>query len=131
MPDATAVANAEHIAAFGVQNAQGVLTGGLAPDAAVTVKSIASGNWSNPAIWSTGAVPHALDNVLVSASTIVTVDGDESTAGALRTLRVDGKLTFNPHVNTTLLVDTVLVEDSGVFDVGSPTDPNDPTSGPI
>ena len=57
MLDATAVANAEHIAVFGVADAQGVVTGGLVPDSAVTVKSIASGNWSNPAIWSTGTVP--------------------------------------------------------------------------
>src|SRR5207237_139887 len=69
VPDATAVANAEHIAAFGVADANGVVTGGLVPDSALTVKSIASGSWSNPAIWSTGAVPHSLDNVLVTAST--------------------------------------------------------------
>lgn len=131
MLDATAVANAEHIAVFGVADAQGVVTGGLVPDSAVTVKSIASGNWSNPAIWNTGMVPHGLDNVLVTASTVVTVDGDESTYGALKTIRVDGKLTFNPHANTTLLVDTIIVNDTGVYDMGTPTDPNDPSSGPI
>src|SRR5437879_4361347 len=59
MLDATAVANAEHLAVFGVVDANGVVTGGLVPDAAVTVKSIASGNWSSPAVWSTGNVPSA------------------------------------------------------------------------
>lgn len=129
--DATAVANAEHIAAFGVEDVNGVVTGGLVPDSAVTVKSIANGNWSDPSIWSTGKVPHSLDNVQVTANTIVTVDGDESPFGALRTIRVDGKLTFDPHKSTTLLVDTIVVEDTGVFDMGSPADPSDPTSGPI
>ncbi len=131
VPDATAVANAEHIAVFGVADANGVVTGGLVPDSAVTVRSVACGNWSDPTVWSTGTVPHALDNVLVSAGTAVTVDGDESGSGALRTIRVDGTLAFNPHANTTLLVDTIIVEDTGVFDMGSPADPSDPTSGPI
>jgi hypothetical protein len=131
MLDATAVANAEHIAVFGVEDANGVITGGLAPDSAVTVRSIASGNWSNPAIWSTGMVPHNLDNAVVSANTVVTVDGDESVFGAPRTIRVDGRLTFSQHVNTTLLVDTLLVEDGAELDVGSPSDPNDLYSGPI
>ncbi|MDB5391085.1 MAG: hypothetical protein JWM11_6731, partial [Planctomycetaceae bacterium] len=129
--DATAVANAEHIAAFGITDGSGVVTGGLAPDSSITIRSIANGNWSNPSIWSTGTVPHALDNVLVSANTAVTVDGDESGFGALHVLRIDGKLNFNQHANTGLLVDTILVEDTGVLDVGSPLDPTDPMSGPI
>lgn len=129
--DATAVANAEHIAAFGVTDANGVVTGGLAPDTSITVRSIASGNWSDPTIWSTGKVPHALDNVLISNNTRVTVDADESGFGAIHVIRVDAKLNFNPHANTTLLVETMLVEDTGVLDVGSPTDPTDPMSGPI
>lgn len=131
MLDATAVANAEHIAAFGTTDANGVVTGGLVPDSAVTVRSIKTGNWSDPLTWSTGAVPHSLDNVVVSADTVVTVDCDESSKGALRTIRVDGRLTFDQHKNTTLLVDTIVVNDDGEFDMGSPTDPTDPYSGPI
>jgi G8 domain len=131
MLDATAVANAEHIAVFGISDSNGVVTGGLVPDSSVTVKSIASGNWSNPAIWSTNAVPKSLDNVLVTTNTVVTVDGDETANGALRTIRVDGTLRFNPHANTALLVDSIFVEDGGVYDMGTPTDPSDPNSGPI
>lgn len=131
MLDATAVANAEHIAVFGTADTNGVVTGGLVPDSAVTVKSIHSGNWSDPTIWNTGVVPRSLDNVLVTANTVVTVDKDESGYGALRTIRVDGKLAFNQHANTTLLVDTIIVGDTGVYDMGSPADPSDPTSGPI
>jgi hypothetical protein len=131
MLDATAVANAEHIAAFGQPDGNGGITGGLLPDSSVTVKSVASGNWSNPAVWSTGAVPKSFDNVLVTAGTTITVDGDESPNGALHGIRVDGTLRFHPHANTTLLVDTILVEDGGVYDMGTPTDPNDLSSGPI
>ena len=129
--DATAVANAEHTAVFGTSDANGVVTGGLVPDSAVTVKSVANGNWSDPTIWSTGKVPHSLDNVLVTANTVVTVDGDESVFGALKTIRLDGKLNFNQHANTELLVDTLIVEDGAVLNIGSPINPNDPTSGPI
>jgi hypothetical protein len=129
--DATAVANAEHISAFGITDVNGVVTGGLAPDTSITIRSIASGNWSDPSIWNTGVVPHSLDNVLVTANTIVTVDKDESGAGALHVIRIDGTLNFNQHANTTLLVDTMLVEDDGILDVGSPLDPTDPASGPI
>ncbi|HEX5273245.1 MAG TPA: G8 domain-containing protein, partial [Gemmataceae bacterium] len=125
MLDATAVANAEHIAVFGVADANGVVTGGLVPDSAVIVRSVATGNWSDPTVWSTGAVPKALDNVLVSANTTVTVDGDESGYGALRTVRVDGTLGFNPHANTTLLVDTIIVEDTGTFQMGTQVAPID------
>ncbi len=125
VPDATAVANAEHIAVFGQVDANGIVTGGLAPDSAVTIKSITSGNWSSPSTWSTNSVPQTGDNVLVTAGTVVTVDTDESGYGAPRTIRVDGTLTFNPHANTTLMVDTLLVEDTGELDVGTQANPID------
>ncbi len=125
MLDATAVANAEHIAVFGLHDTNGVLNGGLMPDSSITVKSIASGNWSDKTIWNTGVVPHYLDNVLITAGNTVTVDGDESVNGALHGVRVDGLLTFNPHANTTLLVDTMLVADGGELDVGTQAAPID------
>ena len=48
---ANPVMDAEHLAVFGARDAATlVVTGGLVPDAAVTTHTIASGNWSNPAI---------------------------------------------------------------------------------
>ena len=56
------------------------------------------------------------------------MDGDNETAayGALRTIRVDGTLRFNPHANTALLVDSIFVEDGGLYAMGTQTDPSDP-----
>ena len=129
---ANPVMDAEHLAVFGARDAATlVVTGGLVPDAAVTTHTIASGNWSNPAIWSDG-VPDEGDNVLISMGTVVTVDGDETVSATdprvvLRTIRADGALRFEPHVNTKLLVDTIIVEGSGVFEMGTDADPIDAT----
>src|SRR5436309_2936200 len=47
-PHANVVLDAEHLAVFGMIDANtGVVTGGLAPDAAATYRSITSGVWSN------------------------------------------------------------------------------------
>ena len=123
---------AEHLAVFGTHDAvTHVVTGGLVPDAAVTTHTIASGNWSNPAIWSDG-VPDEGDNVLISHETVVTVDGDVTVSSTdprvvLRAIRADGTLRFDPHVNTKLLVDTIIVQASGAFEMGSEADPIDST----
>src|SRR5262245_10338735 len=75
---ANVVLDAEHLAVFGDRNpVTQVITGGLVPDAAVTDQSIASGNWSDPTIWSNG-VPTDGANVLISAGTVVTIDGNAS-----------------------------------------------------
>src|SRR4029077_2599898 len=55
-------------------------------------------------------------NVVVSASTTVTLDG---ATPALRTLRDDGTLTFDPAKDTRLNVDTIIVEPIGTFQMGT------------
>jgi hypothetical protein len=125
---ANVVMDAEHIAVFGIRDpVTQVVTGGLVPDAAVNTRSIASGNWSDPAIWSNG-VPDNGDNVLISASTVVTIDGNASIdangqRAALRTIRDDGTLRFDPNADTTLLVDTILVTPVGTFEMGTENNP--------
>lgn len=123
---------AEHQAVFGVKDpVTGIVTGGLTPDAAVTNYSVASGDWDNPATWSDG-VPDDNDNVVITKGTVVTIDSDVSVSAtdprvALRTIRDDGTLRFDPHVNTKLIVDTILVTNSGAFEMGTEADPIDAT----
>lgn len=130
MMHANVVMDAEHLAVFGGRDpVTQVVTGGLVPDAAVTDRSIASGKWSDPSIWSNG-IPKDGDNVLISLGMTVTVDGNESVdaAGhrlALRTIRADGSISFDAHANTTLLVDTIIVEPQGTYEMGTEADPID------
>jgi hypothetical protein len=132
---ANPVEDAEHLAVFGARDAvTGIVTGGLVPDAAVTDTNIGNGKWSDATNWTNG-VPKDGDNVLIKTGTTVTVDGMEdkdasAQRDALRTIRVDGTLRFDPNVNTRLLVDTIIVEPSGSFVMGTdPTlpDANSPT----
>lgn len=55
---------------------------------ALEIVSVASGNWDDPATWSGGAVPGALDNVTVSADHVVVLNA----AGAFNNLTVNGTL---------------------------------------
>lgn len=125
---ANVVLDAEHLAVFGARDpVTQVVTGGLVPDAAVTNRSITSGNWSDPNTWSNG-VPTDGDNVLISLGTTVTIDGNAAVDGngkrvALRTIRDDGTLSFNPNADTTLLVDTIIVEPQGTFEMGTESNP--------
>ncbi len=127
-----AAMSAEHLAVFGTRDpVTNIVTGGLAPNATVNNYSIANGDWDNPATWSDG-VPDDNDNVLISAGTVVTIDSDVSVSATdprvtLRTIRDDGTLRFDPHVNTKLLVDTILVTNAGAFEMGTEADPIDAT----
>ncbi|NTV79153.1 MAG: hypothetical protein HGA25_08480, partial [Clostridiales bacterium] len=50
------------------------LTGSQATNAAGTITTIASGNWSDVATWSTGAIPTATDNVIIASGHTVNID---------------------------------------------------------
>lgn len=124
--------DAEYLAVFGARDpVTNVIIGGFVPDSTVTNHSIASGNWSDPSIWRDG-VPDDNDNVLISMGTVVTVDRDETVSAtdcrvALRAIRDDGTLRFDPHANTKLLVDTIIVEGCGILEMGTAADPIDAT----
>jgi hypothetical protein len=138
---ANPVEDAEHLAVFGARDATtGVVTGGLVPDSSVTYESLTTGNWSAASTWghrqangtflADGTTPGSGDNVLVTAGTSVTVDGVFTTKpdsmgvaqrSALHTIRVDGTLQFATNVNTSLLVDTIIVEPIGTFQMGTAT----------
>jgi len=68
------------------------------------ITAVASGNWSNPLIWSTGLVPAATSNVLIGGGFSVIVDGTDS---CLNLILGDGTnpgtLSFNANTNLFLL----------------------------
>ncbi|HYV38421.1 MAG TPA: G8 domain-containing protein, partial [Gemmataceae bacterium] len=120
-PHANVVLDAEHLAVFGKPEADGSITGGLVPDVALTYKSMASGPWSASTTWqylgsdpTASPIPGPGANVLVSANTTVTVD---TATAAVRTVRDDGVLNFDPSQDTALKVDTLIVEPQGTFQV--------------
>ena len=100
----------EHYALFSLVN-----------DADVTDTAVASGNWSDASIWQSRVVPAAGAHVLVNSGVTVTVDGVLATP--IKTMRVDGTLRFDPTVNTELLVETLIVNGKGVFEMGTATAP--------
>ena len=82
----------------------------------VTLASVRSGDWSNPATWG-GQLPSVGERILIDEGHQVTVDKVMNTS--FRTIRVDGSLTFATHVNTELHVDTMLVNYGAEFIMGS------------
>src|SRR4029078_3115158 len=110
----------------------GAIFGGLAPDSSATYISVvgtAPEKWSDSSTWRyvgprtpPSASPGPGANVIISLGSTVIVDREFS--ASLHTVRDDGTLRFDPHANTSLLVDTILVEPEGIFQMG--TDPSRP-----
>jgi hypothetical protein len=137
LPHANPVLDAEHMAVFGERDATGAIKGGLIPDTAITYESVlrqdSSGNvlpdlWADPASWkyvsgtNTSGVPGAGDTVLITSFTTVIIDGYADA----RTMRVDGTLHFDPTQDTTLRIDTLLVEPGGTYEMGTQAQPIEP-----
>ncbi len=101
---------AEHLALFA-----------LVPREAATFVSVANGNWSDPATWQGGRVPTGAAQVLVAAGHTVTFNAVQT--NAMKWVRVDGTLQFATNIDTQMLVDTVVVDATGTFRMGSDAAP--------
>jgi Ca2+-binding RTX toxin-like protein len=86
--------------------------------AQLTNYAVRSGAWSDPATWHGGSVPAAGARVLIPAGVTVEVDG--MIAARLATVRVDGTLKFSLTRNSQLQVETVVVSNTGRFEMGTP-----------
>ncbi|MEO8135012.1 MAG: G8 domain-containing protein [Betaproteobacteria bacterium] len=80
-----------------------------------TIQSVQSGSWSNLATWG-GSLPTANHVARVGQAHTVTID---DTSAAAYTVAVDGKLAFNPSVNTRLKVTNLEVM-AGADGMGTP-----------
>ena len=88
-----------------------------------TKTTAASGNWSNPAIWSGGTLPTAADLVQISPGQTVTYDMSSATVDCLG---IQGTLTFASNINTSLRAGTVMVYNAGSLIVGTTAVPISP-----
>ncbi len=88
-----------------------------------TIVSIQSGNWSDPATWSTGVVPAAGD--VVSIDTGFTVIYDVVSDAAIDTVVIQsgGHLIFRTDVSTRLTLINFLVLEGGELQVGTVANP--------
>ncbi|MBK1789729.1 LamG-like jellyroll fold domain-containing protein [Persicirhabdus sediminis] len=87
----------------------------------VTHVAIADGEWSDSSIWDTGTLPADDSRVLIPEGLTVLVDGifDQS----LRTIRVDGTLSFQQDVSTQLRVESLVSSETGLLEIGTAENP--------
>lgn len=101
---------------------------GLVSYTDVTHTAVASGDWSDPAVWQNGIVPY--DNAKVLIPEEISVEVDHQIDEPIQTVRVDGILSFATDVNSELMVDTMVVTAHGTFRMGTDSQPiaNDVTA---
>ena len=88
-----------------------------------TIVSVASGNWSNPATWSSDRVPAAGDIVEIAGGTTVTYD--VASTAHLGGVGVDPQATleFRTDINTEMYVTDMVVFYGGTLQVGTAASP--------
>lgn len=86
-----------------------------------TFVSIASGEWSDTAVWEGGVVPGDDAQVVVSAGTTVTFDVIQY--DSMNWVRVDGVLDWDTDDDTQMLLDTLVVDSAGLLQIGTATNP--------
>ncbi len=85
------------------------------------VMAVASGEWSNPAIWSTGQMPGEGDQVSIAPGFTVVYDAQsqETLAG----IEVRGMLSFSRQTSTSMDVGLILIYQGGVLELGTAQEP--------
>ena len=82
---------------------------------------VASGNWSDPAVWQNGELPAAGARIVIPQDTTLTVDS--VIPHDFKTIGIHGTLNFATNVDTELRVDTIVSAPHGRFEMGTATDP--------
>ena len=93
----------------------------LVPESAVTHKAIDSGLWSDASNWENARVPATGANVQIPSG--LELEYDSSLSPRIKTIRVDGKLSFADDRNTKLIVDYIAVVGEGILQIGTASNP--------
>ena len=93
----------------------------LATPEAASHTLIASGDWSDTAVWQNGVAPTDNADVYIPAGMTLTVDG--VIAETIHTIRIDGTLRFATDVNTQLKVDTIVGAPGSLLEIGTEANP--------
>lgn len=80
------------------------------------VTTVSSGNWSDPAVWSSGAVPTGSQIAVIAGGHTITYD---STTGVAYTISVHGSLKFRTDITTKLTVTNLEVMSDGYLEIGT------------
>lgn len=79
--------------------------------------AVRSGVWSDPSIWSGNAVP--AEEAFVVIPNHISVKYDVDSDVPLKTVRVDGALTWLTDAHTEMVVETIVTTPASVFEIGS------------
>jgi len=93
----------------------------LVPHSAATHVAIKSGAWSDSSTWEGGRIPGNNAKVLIKTGVEVVYDLESN--ARLKTVRIDGTLSFAPDQNTKMVVDTLVNAPGGTLNIGSEHQP--------
>jgi hypothetical protein len=93
----------------------------LVPSCAATHVALHSGTWTDPQTWRDGNVPGPNARVIIPDA--VTVRVERVIGDVIEWVRVDGRLSFAPDVDTALTVRTVVITAEGFLTIGSVSEP--------
>lgn len=84
------------------------------------VSTETGGVWSDSTTWLNGVVPGSGDEVIIVSGATVTFDAEQTES--LDWVRVNGTLNWSTTIDTRMLVDTLVVDESGTLQIGSSTE---------
>ncbi|MEM8809287.1 MAG: G8 domain-containing protein, partial [Cyanobacteria bacterium P01_G01_bin.38] len=93
----------------------------LVPESQASHTAVKNGSWFAPSTWKGGKVPGNGANVMIKEGVSVRYDGESD--ARLRTVRLDGTLTFAHNKNTKMVVDTFVETPDGTLNIGTADNP--------
>lgn len=93
----------------------------LVPKSAATHIAINNGSWFDSSTWKGGTIPGNGARVMIEEGVTVRYDGESE--ARLKTVRLDGTLTFAHNQNTKMVVDTFVEMGEGTLNIGTAQNP--------